>query len=207
MGMYDSIDCHYSLPMPEDPKGYTGSYGFQTKDFDCGLDLYVIDKDGRLFIERRETEWIEGDTNSKNFLDKLGHIKTVKTWLEALDHTCTIEFHDYITSDNTDYDYWIQYKATFIRGQISDVKLTNFEATSNSKRKILMSNIQNKVIIQSDDLKFDGKNITIPSYYTDVILDYVKDYKLEGVPLVDIEDYQMFRNFLYDIQEFKNKTN
>jgi hypothetical protein len=70
-----------------------------------------------------------------------------------------------------------------------------------------MSNIQNKVIIQSDDLKFDGKNITIPSYYTDVILDYVKDYKLEGVPLVDIEDYQMFRNFLYDIQEFKNKTN
>ena len=70
-----------------------------------------------------------------------------------------------------------------------------------------MSNIQNKVIIQSDDLKFDGKNITIPSYYTDVILDYVKDYKLEGVPLVDIEDYQMFLNFLYDIQEFKNKTN
>ena len=70
-----------------------------------------------------------------------------------------------------------------------------------------MSNIQNKVIIQSDDLKFDGKNITIPSYYTDVILDYVKDYKLEGVPLVDIEDYKMFRNFLYDIQEFKNKTN
>ena len=70
-----------------------------------------------------------------------------------------------------------------------------------------MSNIQNKVIIQSDDLKFDGKNITIPSYYTDVILDYVKDYKLDGVPLVDIEDYKMFRNFLYDIQEFKNKTN
>jgi hypothetical protein len=70
-----------------------------------------------------------------------------------------------------------------------------------------MSNIQNKVIIQSDDLKFDGKNITIPSYYTDVILDYVKDYKLEGVTLVDIEDYQIFRNFLYDIQEFKNKTN
>ena len=135
MGMYDSIDCHYSLPMPEDPKGYTGSYGFQTKDFDCGLDLYVIDKDGRLSIERRETEWIEGDPNGKSFLDKMGHVKTIKTWLEALNNTCTIEFHDYITSDNTDYDYWIQYKATFIRGQISDVILTNFEATSNSSRK------------------------------------------------------------------------
>ena len=82
--MYDSIDCHYSLPMPEDPKGYTGSYGFQTKDFDCGLDLYVIDKDGRLSIERRETEWIEGDPNGKSFLDKMGHVKTIKTWLAQL---------------------------------------------------------------------------------------------------------------------------
>jgi len=135
MGMYDSIDCHYPLPMPEDPKGYTGSYGFQTKDFDCGLDIYVIDKDGRLFIEQRETELVEGDPNSKNFLDRLTHQRTVKTWLEALDNTCTIEFHDYITSNNTDYDYWIQYKATFIRGQLSDVKLTNFEATCNFKRK------------------------------------------------------------------------
>jgi len=121
--------------MPEDPKGYTGSYGFQTKDFDCGLDLYVIDKDGRLFLERREMEWVQGNPSGKNFLEKSGHAKTVKTWLEALDNTCTIEFHDYITSNNTDYDYWIQYKATFIRGQLSDVKLTNFEATCNSKRK------------------------------------------------------------------------
>ena len=37
MGMYDSIICKYPLPMPEDPKGYTGSREFQSKDLDCAL--------------------------------------------------------------------------------------------------------------------------------------------------------------------------
>ena len=34
---------------------------------------------------------------------------------------------------------------------------------------IIKDKIKNKVIIQHDDLKFDGKNITIPGYYVDII--------------------------------------
>jgi hypothetical protein len=63
------------------------------------------------------------------------------------------------------------------------------------------------VIIQHDDLKFDGKTITIPGYYVNTILDYIKDFDVDVVPEVDSEDYVAFRNFLYDIQEFKNKGN
>ena len=74
-------------------------------------------------------------------------------------------------------------------------------------KDLYMKNINDKILVKSDDLKFDGKNIVIPSYYVDTILDYVKDYNLNGVPLVDIEDYQLFRNFLHDVQEFKNKGN
>lgn len=74
-------------------------------------------------------------------------------------------------------------------------------------KDLYMKNINDKTLVQSDDLKYDGKNIIIPSYYVDTILDYVKDYKLNEVPLVDIEDYQLFRNFLCDVQEFKNKGN
>ena len=66
---------------------------------------------------------------------------------------------------------------------------------------------QDKVIIQHDDLKFDGKNITIPSYWIDSLCDYIKDYKTEGEIEADIEDYKAFQSFLWDIQEFKNKTN
>ena len=74
-------------------------------------------------------------------------------------------------------------------------------------KDLYMKNINDKILVQSDDLKYDGKNIIIPSYYVDTILDYVKDYNLNGVPLVDIEDYQLVRNFLCDVQEFKNKGN
>ena len=134
--MYNSVDCHYPLPMPEDPKGYTGSHGFQTKDFECALDVYIIDKDGQLLIERRDSEWIEGDPNGKSFLDKMGHVKTIKTWLEPLTNTCTIQFYDFIDSNKTDYDYFITYEAVFINGKISSVKIINFEANENAKRKI-----------------------------------------------------------------------
>ena len=134
--MYNSVDCEYPLPMPEDPKGYTGSDGFQTKDFECALDVYIIDKDGQLLLERRDTEWIEGDPNSKSFLDKMGYVKTIKTWLEPLTNTCTIQFYDYIDSNKTDHDYFITYEAVFINGKISSVKIINFEANDNAKRKI-----------------------------------------------------------------------
>ncbi len=133
--MYDSIECEYPLPMPDDPKGYTGSYGFQTKDFENSLDIYIIDKDGQLSIERRDTEWVGGDPNGKSFLEKSGYLKTKKTWLETVNRTCTIQFYDYLSSNKTDYDYWIVYNAVFIEGKITDVKLTTFEARPNSERK------------------------------------------------------------------------
>ena len=66
---------------------------------------------------------------------------------------------------------------------------------------------QDKVIIQHDDLKFDGKNITIPSYWINSLCEYIKDYKTEGEMEADIEDYKAFQSFLWDIQEHKNKGN
>ena len=121
--------------MPDEPKGYTGSHGFQTKDLDCALDIYIIDKDGQLFLEQREMEWVQGNPNGKSFLEKAGYAKTVKTWLELLNKTCTVQFYDFFSSNKTDYDYWIVYDAVFIDGKIKDIKLTTFEATPNSERK------------------------------------------------------------------------
>ena len=145
MGMYDNIECKCFLPMPDEPKGYTGSHGFQTKDLDCALDIYIIDKDGQLLLEQRETEWVEGNPSGKNFLEKSGYAKTVKTWLEPLNNTCTVQFYDYFSSNNTDYDYWIVYDAVFINGKVTDIKLNTFEATANSERKQKDIEFQNKL--------------------------------------------------------------
>ena len=75
------------------------------------------------------------------------------------------------------------------------------------KELTIKDKVNNRIIIQHDDLKFDGKTITIPSYYVNIILDYIKDYEVDGVPQVDIDDYISFRDFLYDIQEHKNQGN
>lgn len=142
--MYDTIICEYPLPMPNDPKGYSGSKDFQTKDLDSALDLYEIDKNGQLFIQRSEGEWIEGDKNATTFSAKMGHFKTTKKWTEMLFSTATITFYDYQHSKDTNYDYFIEYKAVFINGKISSVEIVDFEAKDNAGRK-------------KKDLEFDKK--------------------------------------------------
>ena len=135
MGMYDSIICQYPLPMPDDLKGYTGSHDFQTKDLDLSLSTYTIDENGQLFIDRFEGEWEQGNENSDSFIGKLGYYKITKKWLEQLNSTITIIFYDYQHSQNTDYDYFIEYEAIFINGKITSVKLITFEAKDNAERK------------------------------------------------------------------------
>lgn len=67
--------------------------------------------------------------------------------------------------------------------------------------------MKDKYIIQADDLKFDGKNIIIPSYWLDSLCEYIKNYNTDGESQADIEDYKSFRNFLWDIQEYRNQGN
>jgi hypothetical protein len=61
--------------------------------------------------------------------------------------------------------------------------------------------------VKSDDLKFDGKNLIIPSYYTSSILDYLKTTDLHDMEEADKEDYKAFRDFLFDVEEYKNSGN
>ena len=75
------------------------------------------------------------------------------------------------------------------------------------KELTIKDKVINPVIIQHDDLKFDGKTITIPGYYVNTILDYIKNWKVDGEQQVDVEDYVALRNFLYDVQEYKNQGN
>lgn len=75
------------------------------------------------------------------------------------------------------------------------------------KELTIKDKVMHPVVIQHDDLKFDGKTIIIPGYYVNTILDYIKNWKVDGEQQVDIEDYVALRNFLYDVQEYKNGGN
>lgn len=135
--MYDSIICKYPLPMPENPKGYTGSEDFQSKDLDCTLSFYEIREDGSIWEEKRETEYVPGNDKAKTFWDKIGHLKTIKTWFEPLQINDFINIYDYQQNNKGNYDYDIEYRIRFENGKIIDVKLVDFEAIDNTNRKKL----------------------------------------------------------------------
>lgn len=135
MGMFDTITCKYSLPMPEDTKGYTGSTTFQTKDLELALQEYEIREDGSFWIEERETEYVSGDPKSKSVLGRLGHIKTLKSWWEPCKITQTIEMYNYKQSDEDQYDYSIEYEVVLVDGKVSNIKLIEFETIENKTRK------------------------------------------------------------------------
>jgi hypothetical protein len=66
---------------------------------------------------------------------------------------------------------------------------------------------QNSIVIQHDDLKFDGKHIIIPSYWTDSILDALLKINPNELNVDIREDFDAFKNFLIDVQEYKNQGN
>lgn len=134
MGMYDSVEVLYKLPLPENPMGYTGSDNFQTKDLENCLSIYQINENGELFKEERETEWVEGDPNSKTIFGKMGHAKTIKAWWEKVNYHGVLSIYDYRQTSG-DYDYWIEYKLTYSSGRIDSVEISQFECHSNKKRK------------------------------------------------------------------------
>lgn len=61
--------------------------------------------------------------------------------------------------------------------------------------------------VKSDDLKFDGKNLIIPSYYTDVLLDYLNEVDPKNMEQADADDFMSFKDFLFSVQEYKNQGN
>jgi len=67
--------------------------------------------------------------------------------------------------------------------------------------------MKDKYFVQSDDLKYDGKNLIIPSYWVDNLCDYITNTDIHDLSDADKEDYKLFKLFLYDVQEFKNRGN
>ncbi len=139
MSLFDHLNCKYLLPRPENAvelKDFDlNSLNFQTKDLDNLMYLYEIRTDGTLWREDRETKWVEGDKRSKNFFEKLGHLKTIRSWWTQILNTQTIYFYESIRNDKYNNDYWIEFSAEFLQGKLISIKLIKFEADDNGIRK------------------------------------------------------------------------
>ena len=72
-------------------------------------------------------------------------------------------------------------------------------------KELYMKKADEKVVIQSDDLKFDGKNIIIPSYYAGIISEYLAnvDLKASNFNDADMHDYLAFCSFFEAVIDYK----
>ena len=77
------------------------------------------------------------------------------------------------------------------------------------KKDLYMKKPNENTVIQSDDLKYDGKNIIIPSYYAGIISEYLTnvDLKAAGFNDADMHDYLAFCSFFEAILDYKDKGN
>jgi len=64
---------------------------------------------------------------------------------------------------------------------------------------------QTKVVVKNDDLVFDGKNIVIPSYYADIISEYLAnvDLKTANFNDADMHDFLAFCSFFEAVTDYK----
>ncbi len=139
MSLFDTIQFSRKLPLPQDLGELTAeelqSSNFQTKSLESAMLFYKVDESGQLFLEMFEGHWTEGNKTSKSIFDKIGHFERTKEWFEPEIYTGTINFYESIRCDKNKNDYWIEYDTVFIKGKLSDIKLTKFEATNNTDRK------------------------------------------------------------------------
>jgi hypothetical protein len=65
--------------------------------------------------------------------------------------------------------------------------------------------LKDKYPVVSDDLKFDGKNIIMPSYYAGLICDYLSHVDTKGMNDADRNDYFAFAKFFEDFMDYKTE--
>lgn len=122
--MFDRLLCLYDLPLPEDPKGYTGAVEFQTKNFDNFLDYYKIDQDGKFWFLKKEnkgSKWIP----------------------HQITDTITIR-NSHIYDYNEKYDYSIVYEIVIIKGVLDSAKIIDFTVNLNEDRKKLIDELNER---------------------------------------------------------------
>lgn len=188
--MFDDFVVECNLPMPENPQGYSGTKFFQTKDLDCALDLYKIKSDGTVWIKKTKGEWIGGNPKAKSFSERFGHFKLEKEWEEFYNHTFEVDLCGYVISEDGPYDYWIDYRISFVDGIVNKINLKKFEARDNSSRKRINKETMRKLQQWSEYqktfrykyfYKYYDRFINFSFKRLASVIDFVKDktFKLE----------------------------
>ena len=147
MGMFDSIQCNYPLPLPLEvvdilPDLYDQE--FQTKDLENLLDLYYLNENGTLCWRKRKYEWKDDDNA---FLK--GYMDVIEEEIVPVDFHGTLNFYCYETihedeSSDKAKDVSIDYLAKFTNGKIENIEILSYEIQDATVRIIQLKDTLQK---------------------------------------------------------------
>ena len=135
MGMFDTLKCEYALPITDEienklPNQNWSEIEFQTKNFSCALDNYLIEEDGEIYVEKID-----------RYLNENGEVQEKNFTVEKLDWTGEVEFYYNFFGD--DQDYWIEFKALVWKGEIKEIELLKFKPLDNANRIQIQQHFRN----------------------------------------------------------------
>lgn len=110
--MFDYLDVNYDLPMPgnvtDEHRVFIANAinadNFQTKDFECMLDVYYLDKDGFMYLKN-------GDNYEEYYVHQ--HVRC----------------YAYIQIPSEDIKYWLEYDLKFTDGKLEKATAVDWNKT------------------------------------------------------------------------------
>jgi hypothetical protein len=129
MMLFDYVKCEYPLPVPDELKGSKTfkpeKIEFQTFSMPpASLDEYEITDDGQVYLWKIEKEVVAGKYGPE--------IKEKSRELEKQDYSGEMTFGAVHLAKK--YDYWVQYKILFWKGEVKEVRLMECDKEDNSSR-------------------------------------------------------------------------
>jgi hypothetical protein len=138
MGMFDNIYCERKLPLTKEikkafPNTDWTKEDFQTKDLDNTMTSYYIKKNGYLYTEKVEGEYVRTmSEEEENKIRKQSKFcwphKFVETSRELVKETITETINFYSYEDDDKGNTWdIEFDAEIVKGKVKSIKLVKGE--------------------------------------------------------------------------------
>ena len=130
MGMFDSIECNYPLPISKELIELENfdiyEVEFQTKSLDNLLDLYTITEEGELIHRCREYEWVDDDSHFlKGYMNPVSEKDVKENFHGILEFYCFEQIRKEVDGKVKEISVSVDYQAKFIDGKLASIELVN----------------------------------------------------------------------------------
>lgn len=130
--MFDGLICEYKLPLPEDMGELSeinwNEFEFQTKSLDNTLDRYTIEDDGQMYQEKTKQNFVDDPVHAHG-----GYVEIIEDGIEKSYFTGELVFYTWIPQE--EYDYYIEFKSLFWKGDLKEIERVEWNKKDNSHRK------------------------------------------------------------------------